>query len=349
MNRNYFYIILAFTIFCLLLIAIFFIRHKEEAPVSTTDPQSEQAPFNRYISGIGIVEPQSGNIQISSPYNRRIETIFTEVNDKVKKGDLLFQLNNQDYLSDLKIKEKKYESTLAHFQKLEGLPLEEDVTIAMEALNKKFAFFNEAKGDFEMNTSRKMSQQQWYQQLYKYQQAEAEFREAQAQFEKVKSGTSKANLNIAYHEVEEAQAAIDAIKAEIDQTGIKSPIDGTVLQVKIHQGETATPNKTALILGNIDQLNLRVSMDQFLEQMFHKDSCAMAFREGDLKTQFPLEFIRAEPVMSPKMYLNDSLRERVDTLVFEILYRIKQNDSPLLIGEQMDVYIEVQNEEQNGG
>ena len=34
------------------------------------------------------------------------------------------------------------------------------------------------------------------------------------------------------------------------------------LKINIHEGETLDPNKTAMILGNIDELYLRVSIDQ---------------------------------------------------------------------------------------
>ena len=129
------------------------------------------------------------------------------------------------------------------------------------------------------------------------------------------------------------------MEAEIERTYIKSPIDGTVLQIKIHEGETSDPSKTAIILGNIDELNLRVSIDQFNEPRFHPDCPAVAFRQGDTTTEFPLKFIHIEPFMVPKKYLTNELHEKVDTQVFEILYRIEKNNSHLFIGEQMDVYI----------
>ena len=90
------------------------------------------------------MEPVSGNIIISSPFNRIVEKINVSVNDQVKKGSILFQLYNQDLRANLKIKQKKYEESLSNLYKLEALPREEDLTIAQETLNKAQALFNEA-------------------------------------------------------------------------------------------------------------------------------------------------------------------------------------------------------------
>jgi len=338
MNRKYFYFILVFTLLSFLLIVSFFIENKPEQE-ATQDVQVESPPFLTYISGSGIVEPVSGNIFISSPFNRIVEKINVSVNDQVKNGGTLFQLYNQDLRANLKIRQKKYEESLSNLYKLEALPREEDLIIALEALNRAQAIFNQSIEEYCMTIRRAISKEEKCVSLYKYQQAEAEFLGAQAQYEKVKSGTWQPELKIAQDEVEQAKAEVEAMEAEIEQTYIKSPIDGTVLQIKIHEGETSDPSKTAIILGNMDEFNLRVSIDQFNEPRFHPDCPAVAFKQGDITTEFPLKFIHIEPIMVPKKYLTNELHERVDTQIFEILYRIEKNNSHLFIGEQMDVYI----------
>lgn len=340
MNRKYIYIILALTLLSFLLILFFFIGNKPEQQ-TTQNVQVDNPPFFSYISGSGIVEPASGNVIISSPFNRIIENINVSVNDKVKKGDILFQLYNQDLRSNLKIKQKKYEESVSNLYKLEAFPREEDLTIAQETLNKAQAVFNESVIEYCMANRRARSKEERCIQLYKYQQAEADFLAAQAQFIKVQSGTWHPELKIMQDEVEQAKADVEAMEAEIERTYIRAPIDGTILQVKIHEGETSDQGKTAIILGNITELNLRVSIDQFNESRFHPDYPAVAFKQGVFTTEFPLKFIHIEPFMVPKKYLTNEIHEKVDTQTFEILYRIERNNSHLFIGEQMDVYIYV--------
>lgn len=343
MNRRYFNIILLLTLLCLLLILIFFQNQKPSSKETVKGVQVERSPFVTYISGVGIVEPESGNISIRTPFNRIIKKINVSVNDKVKKGDLLFQLDNQDLLANLKIKQREYEKALANFNKLEAMPRKEDLMIAEEALNKAQIAFNESKEQYSMTIDlpnpRAISQEEKNKRLSRYQQAETELRTARAQYEKIKSGPWKLDRQIAQHDVELAKADMQAIETEIQRTSIKSPIDGTVLQIKIHEGEISDPNKTAMILGNIDQLNLRVSIDQYKAPVLNQNSSAVAYRHGDMSTEFPLKFMHAEPFLVPKKYLTNDVDEKVDTQVFEILYGITNNGSQLFIGEQMDVYI----------
>lgn len=338
MNRKYVYFILSFTFLSFLLISFFFIGNKLKSQ-AIPDIQVANPNFLTYISGTGIVEPVSGNIMISSPSYRLIEKVNVLVNDQIKKGDTLFQLYNQDLRANLKIKQKRYEESLSNLIKLEALPRQDDLIIAQETLNRAQALFNQSIAEYYLTNRCAKRKSQKCIALYKYQQAEAEFLAAQAQFNKIKSGAWQPDLKIAQDAVAQAKADIEAMEREIERTYIKSPIDGTVLQIKIREGEISDPNKTALIVGNIEKLNLRVSVDQFNESSFHCDCPAVAFKQGDTATEFTLKFLLLEPFMVPKKYLTNSLHEKVDTQIFEILYRIDKNSSHLFIGEQMDAYI----------
>src|ERR1700729_1740586 len=117
MNRKYAYAILALTFFCLFLIFSFFIGNRAQQPIPKK-VQVDPPPFLTYISGTGIVEPASGNVVIDSPLNRIVEKINVAVNDRVKKGDILFQLYNEDLKANLKIKQKKYAESVSNLQKL---------------------------------------------------------------------------------------------------------------------------------------------------------------------------------------------------------------------------------------
>lgn len=340
MHRKYVYIIFVLTLLSFLLISFYFIRSANTEPTPPQDVQLESPPFRTYITGLGIVEPASGNIMISSPFNRIVEKINVTVNDQVKKGEILFQLYNADLRANLKIKQEKYEESVSNLRRLEALPREEDLTIAREALNKAQAVFNQSATEYCLANRYAKSKSERCISFYKYQQAEADFRAAQAQFEKVKSGTWKPELKMAKSAAEQARADVKAMEVEIEQTIIKSPLDGTVLQIKIHEGEILDHSKAPIVLGNISALNLRVGIDQFNEPSFNPGCSAVAFKQGDTKTEFPLEFIRVEPVMVAKKYVSNALHEVVDTQVFEILYRIETNDdSHLFIGEKMDAYI----------
>lgn len=341
MHRKYIYYILGLTLFCLLVILVFFVQKpSNREPVEI---QVETPPFSTYISGVGIVEPKSGNIHISSNFNRNIEKIHVSINEKVKKGDLLFELDHNDLLARLAIKQKEYEKALANLDKLQALPRNEDLAIAKEVLNKAQFVLDQSKSQYEMvsnlSNPHAISQEENDKRLYGYRQAEAGLKEAAAQYLKIESGAWEPELKIARHESGQAKADMNGIESEIRRTYIKSPLNGTVLKIDIHEGEIIDPTKTAMILGNINELYLRVSIDQFNLMMFHPNCPAVAFRQGDHSNEFPLKFIHIVPIMTPKKYLTNDVNEKVDTQVFEIVYSIGKEDVSLIVGEQMDVYI----------
>lgn len=341
MHRKYIYGILGFTLFCLMLILVFFMQKPiAKEPVEI---QVEQPPFPTYISGVGIVEPESGIIHISSYFNRTIEKINVSTNQMVKRGEILFQLYNKDLLAKLSIKQQEYEKTLANLDKLQALPRNEDLAIAKEALNRTQIALDESKSQYEMvsnlSNPHAISQEEQDKRLYGYRQAEAGLKEAQTKYLKIQSGAWQPDLKIASHEIEQVKADMNSIELEIQRTSIESPINGTVLKIDIREGEVLDPNKTAMILGKIDELYLRVSIDQFNITMFHPNCHAVAFRQGDHSNEFPLKFVHIDPIMVPKKYLTNDVNEKVDTQVFEVVYSIAKKDAPLIVGEQMDVYI----------
>lgn len=344
MHRKYFLVILGLVCLSLLLMILFFER--KPAPV-TQEPliPVKNAPFSRYINGTGTVEPKSGNINIGIPFNRIVKRVLVNVNDKVKKGAVLLQLDNLDLKANLAVKKAELEVAISNLSKLESLPRKEDLDASEEGLKKAEADFNQAKTLHEMVENlpnpRALSREESDKHLYQYQIAEAQFKEKQAEFEKVKMGAWQPDLDIAKQQVAQSKAAYEAMEAELQRTYIRSPIDATVLQIKIHEGETPSSDlsKMVMVLGNTDELYLRVNIDQFDVPYFVQNAPAKAYRQGVHSSEYPLEFVLMEPFMVPKKYLTNSVSEKVDTQVLEVLYKITKNDPPLFIGEQMDVFI----------
>lgn len=347
MNRNYFHLIVYISIFCLILIFIS-LWHEIETP-ATKQPNTPPpvAPFKSSIAGVGIVEPSSGNIFIGTPLNRTVAHINVKVGDKVKKGDILFTLDDSDLKAQLAVQKAAYDSSLAKLEKLQALPRKEDLAAAEAAAEGAKAELNSAEYQYEMVQKlpdpRAISQEEKNRRLANFQQAEAKWRRAQADLEKVQSGSWKHDIEIAQAGLDEAKASVNQTQTEIERTIIRSPINSTVLQINIHKGELAQSDitqKPALIIGNTDEFYLRVSIDQLDIPFFNSQEPAVAYFQDNPNVQFPLEFLRVEPFLVPKTNLTNELSETHDTRVLQILYRIKNGKHPIYVGQQMDVFID---------
>ena len=351
MNRNYFLVIAFIAIGCLFL--IFFSLWREIESPGTKEPAilPPLAPYHSYISGVGIVEASSDNVFIGASLNRVVDEVFVSVGDRVKKGDVLFRLEDRDLRAELQVQQDGYEIALAKWQRLKSMPRSEDLAATVAALNSSQAELELTKNQYEMVLGladlRAISQEDKNRRHFNYQQAQAKWQQAQADYHKIKAGTWKPDLDISQLEARQAQANVRRVQAEIQRTVIQSPIDGTVLQVKVHEGEFSSLDALKMpmmILGNTDEMFLRVSINQLDIPYFHKNASAVAFSQGDSHIEFPLEFVRVEPFLVVKENLTNELTEKVDTRVLQIIYRIKKNDHRVFVGQQMDVFIETENQ-----
>lgn len=350
MNRNYFNILIILALLGLALVGLFMWQENEnmshEKPLNeiTLRPVS---PFRHYISAIGIVEASSGNINIGSPLNRIVENVEVKVGEKIKTGQVLFRLESRDLMAELHAKTIAYENAVANLQKLEALPRREDV-IAQAALLKNAEIArSQAKSQYErvvgLQNSGSMSEEAVMQRQFAYQEAEAKYQKAEADFEKIKAGTWIPDLEIARLHVEEAEADKKRIQTEIERTIITSPIEATVLQIKIHKGEFPPLDPTrspSMIIGNMDILNLRVNINQFDAPYYRPSSPAVAFLQGNADLNFPLHFVRVEPILVTKQNITNEITEKIDTRVLQAIYSFKEGENRLFVGQQMDVFIE---------
>jgi HlyD family secretion protein len=53
----------------------------------------------------------------------------------------------------------------------------------------------------------------------------------------------------------------------------------------------------------------------------------------------PLEFVRVQPYVSPKIELSNERQERVDLRVLPVIFRFQKQDLPVYPGQLVDVYI----------
>jgi HlyD family secretion protein len=120
-------------------------------------------------------------------------------------------------------------------------------------------------------------------------------------------------------------------------------VDGQVLQVKVHLGEFAPTGALPtplILLGSVDKLHVRVDVDEHEAWRVRPGAWAAAAVRGNANLKTPLTFVRFEPFVVPKRSLTGDSTERVDTRVLQGIYRIADNDLPLFVGQQMDVFID---------
>ena len=93
-------------------------------------------------------------------------------------------------------------------------------------------------------------------------------------------------------------------------------------------------------MGGGRYLHIRADIDESDAWRVRANTAAVAYVRGDTRQKIPLEFVRFEPYVVPKKSLTGDSTERVDTRVLQVIYRIRDEKTPVYVGQQMDIYIE---------
>jgi RND family efflux transporter MFP subunit len=151
------------------------------------------------------------------------------------------------------------------------------------------------------------------------------------------------------HDVAVAQAQLEAARAQVAQNRVRlermtvlAPRTGTILQVNIRPGEyaSATPKAAAMILGDVQHLQVRADVDEQNAPRLQAGQTATAYLKGDTTQPIELSFVRIEPFVIPKVSLTGASTERVDTRVLQVIYSFKRpQDRPVYVGQQVDLFV----------
>lgn len=157
--------------------------------------------------------------------------------------------------------------------------------------------------------------------------------------------TRENDVTVADAQLAASRALVEQTRTLMERLTVTAPRTGTVLRSNIRAGEFAglTPREPAIILGDIENLQVRAQVDEQNAPMVQKNTSATAYLKGTTDHSIPLRFTRIEPFVMPKQSLTGSSNERVDTRVLEVIYAFdQQKERPVYVGQQVDVFIEIE-------
>ncbi|MGE8176808.1 efflux RND transporter periplasmic adaptor subunit [Pseudomonas fluorescens] len=163
---------------------------------------------------------------------------------------------------------------------------------------------------------------------------------------------SKDTLDTAKDTAAQAQAALKAANATLAQYAIKAPVDGVVLAINTTVGSYVSPQGaydpyiqqfSPLLVMSAEQTHLAVRcyVDEILIARLPTPEhirAQMLIHGSDIKV--PLEFVRVQPYVSPKIQLSNQRQEKVDLRVLPVVFRFEKKDLPMVYpGQLVDVFI----------
>ena len=175
---------------------------------------------------------------------------------------------------------------------------------------------------------------------------------AQKQYDLTRAGAWTYDINNQERQYNALHQSFVSSSALLSRYTLRAPADGIVLAINTAVGSYISPQGAydsytggfdpALVLGTSPaSFNVRCYVDEILVPRIPpsaKMKAQMSVRGTDVRV--PLEYVRLQPYVSPKIQLSDQRMERVDVRVLPIIFRVqKPKGVNLYPGELVDVFI----------
>ncbi|MFC3050290.1 efflux RND transporter periplasmic adaptor subunit [Kordiimonas pumila] len=242
------------------------------------------------VTAQGTLEPKN-YVDVGAQVSGLIEKMHAEIGDMVKEGDLIAEIDPDVYDSKVRADEARLKTLLA--QKTE-----------QEALVKQ------AQQKFDRNKR-----------IYKENAVSKEVLEdSETTFE-----IAKANLMSIEAQMEEAQSTLEGDKTSLSYTKIFAPINGTVVDQSVQEGQTINANQTTptiVQVANLDIMTVRAQVAEADIMKLH-DDMPMYFTtlgSGERRWQGKIRQILPTP-------------ETVnDVVLYNVLVDVENHDRTLMTG-----------------
>ncbi len=332
-----------------------------ETPAQT--PVFNPAP-NPYAKGIyaeGIVESvqDSGeNVSIYPEVGGTVREILVAEGQTVKKGTPLLQIDDSVQRATAEQQRSQAEAALSLLQELKAQPRPENLSVTEAQVVAAEANLKTAEDTYDkLRTAHEMRSGAVSMDALDSAEnaaaaAKANLEVAQKQCNLMKAGAWSYDIKNQENQYAALEKSYASSAALLGKYMLRAPRDGVVLSISASVGSYISPQGAydtytgaatpVITLGTPqDFLSVRCYVDEILVPRVPPPSAIkaeMSIRGTDIK--LPMDYVRVQPLVSPKIELSDQRTERVDVRVLPIIFRVqKPKNVNLYPGQLVDVYI----------
>jgi HlyD family secretion protein len=332
-------------------------------PKKPLPPVFNPAP-NPYAQGIfanGIVESYQSNGENVNLYPEvagTITTIAVAEGQSVQLGAPLVALDDSVQRAIAEQQRSQAEASLALLDELRAQPRKETLDVAHAQVEMATASLKSAQDQLEKQkrsydiAPESVSRDAFDNARNAVRVATANLEVVTRQYELTKAGAWTFDVRNQERQHEALVKAHAASSALLAKYVIKAPIDGVVLSVHAAVGSYVSPQGAydsyttgfgpVVVMGSSKgQLGVRVYIDEILiPRLPSADKIqAQMFIRGT-STKIPLQFVRVQPHVSPKIQLSNARTEKVDLRVLPVVFRFEPPPGVAVYpGELVDVYV----------
>jgi HlyD family secretion protein len=314
-------------------------RAPDARPLGASPPRAEPT-----IQGLGFVEPVSEVRKLAFKVNGLIARCPAEVGRRYRQGDVLAELDGREQLAALAVAEAEWRLAQARrAQVLSGVNPHR-----IEAAGHKVEMHREQVRYWEKEHDRArplasrgaMSTSDYDRTFSDWTRGRAELRQAEADLQNLLHSVRDEDRLEAEASVVAARARLDLVRRQLEDTILRAPFDGTVLELLRREGEGARPSdpEPILIFGDTSRLRVRAEVDERFVTALRADRPATIFGKALRGREFPGRVVLVSPIMGAKTVFSRASTERKDLDIVQVLIEMGP-DFSVPVGLEVDVQI----------
>jgi len=219
---------------------------REPAVAATVDvikPRVESASESAVLVATGYVIAHH-KTQVGAKIMGRVAWIGVEKGDRVRRGQVVVRLEDREYRAQHEQMRAAYEAAQARLAELERGSRPEEVDRAKAELERAEAQLRTDEAQLRRIESLVRQGVTAAQSLDeargRYDSSRATVAALSKTYELIRQGPRREQIDTARSEMQQAKAAMDYARIILDSTEIRVPIDGTILERNVEQGEMVT-------------------------------------------------------------------------------------------------------------
>jgi HlyD family secretion protein len=322
-------------------------------------PATNPYPSGIYANGILESDQTSGeNISIYPEVPGTVTEIAVSEGQQVKKGSILVRLDDSIQKANVEQLQSQSQAALALLEELRAQPRKETLDVAEAQVTAAEASWKTARDELAKQQAaydldpKSISRDALDSAANAFAGASANLEVAKRQRDLTKAGAWIYDIDNQERQYAALSNSFRSAQALLSKYTLRAPKDSVVLAVNPTVGsfvstqgayDTYTQGMVpVVVLGSSRaRLNVRCYVDEILVPRLPDPSklkAQMTIRGTSLR--IPLEFVRIQPIVSPKIELSDERLEQVDVRVLPVIFRVpKSQELHLYPGLLVDVYI----------
>jgi ABC exporter DevB family membrane fusion protein len=314
--------------------------HQVSASVTKSSPASATL-----IAAPGRVEAISEEIRVSSELSGRLKKVYVEEGDRVQRGQVLAEIENDDYRARVAAAEAEWAQREAELRRTVNGARTQERREAEASMQASRAVLDNAKSEAERRRGladrNVISRDEAERYERAYQVAQAQHEQAAQHFALIDAEAREEDRAHAEAAVATARARLAEARAFLEKSYIRAPINGVILRKLRHDGESVSTQFDSPVITIADDsiLRVRLDVDEIDVSKLQVGQRAYVTAEAYGAHKFWGRVIRVGRILGKKNIRTDEPSEHVDTKILETLVELDAGQA-LPLGLRVDSHVE---------